>query len=302
MEKKSSLIKDEIDFPYFFKIIKKSKILIIFVSIIFTLLGYLYQTYQPRELQLQVKIASAPITLFSKYLKFGHEGYLLNGDNDLSKMLYDQYNNRLIFNILSLDHLEKFVSEDKKIDNFKNFLKLKNISSIEYFDNKLTLIPNQKNIDDKYVLKLRFIFPKELDGSDFISNYVEFIKNKTFDEFKETIKILLEEHDKQLNAALEIAKAASIESPFFSKVNGNIYAKTNDFFYEGTKVLSSKISLNKKAIVDLNNNRSSYKIILTKSIPSQYSKSEYSYALVGFIFGIFLSIIIIFFKKYNSEL
>ena len=301
MEKKSSSINDEIDVPYFFKIIKKSKILIIFVSIIFTLLGYLYQTYQPRELQLQFKIRPAPMAFFSKHLSEYEDN--ISSNNDFQRIFYDQYNNGFISNLLSSGNLEEFVSQNTKIDNFKNFLKLKNISANTYFFNKLTQIPSPKNIDDKYFLNFRFIFSKELDGSVFISDYVEFIKNKSLNEYKYSLQLLLEDHEIKLNNALEIAKVASIENPIFSKVDINVNTKKNLLFYEGTKVLSTKIIIHKKNIQDLNNIKFNYNVIIEKSPSKQFSKSEYSYALAGFIFSIFLSIIIIFLrniiKKYN---
>jgi LPS O-antigen subunit length determinant protein (WzzB/FepE family) len=297
MEKKSSSINDEIDIPYFFKIIKKSKILIIFVSIIFTLLGYLYQSYQPRELQLQFKIRPASIAFFTKHLSEYENN--INFNNGLQRIFYDQYNDGFISNLLSLENFEEFVSQNTKIDNFKNFLKLKNISAKEYFFNKLTLIPSPKNIDDKYFLNFRFIFLKELDGSVFISDYAEFIKNKTLNEYKHSLQLLFEDYDIKLNNALELAKAASIEDPIFSKVDINVNTQKNLLFYEGTKVLSTKIILHKKNIQDLDNIKFNYNVILEKTPSKQFSKSEYSYALAGFIFGIFLSIIIIFFKKYN---
>ena len=311
MEKKSSLIKDEIDISYFFRLIKKNKILIISLSILFTLLAYSYQAYQPRELQLQFKIRPAPLILFNYHSKLKYDSYLnhtnelaLNHTNELAKIFYEQYNNSLIINLLSLDNLEEFISQDKKINNFKNFLKLNNISSKEYFNNKLIQIPNPKNIDDKYVLKFRFIFPKELDGNVFVSNYLEFIKNKTFNEYKDSIRIVLKDYDKQLYDAFEIAKTANIENPTLtSKFDVNFNSEKKELFYQGTKVLSSKIIINKKAIDDLNNFDFNYKIIIEKSNPKQHSKSEYSYALAGFIFSIFLSILIIFLRniiiKYN---
>jgi LPS O-antigen subunit length determinant protein (WzzB/FepE family) len=303
MEKKSSLIKDEIDFSYFFRLIKKNKILITSLSILFTVLAYSYQANQPRELQLQFKIRPAPPLILINYHMKLNDSYL-NFTNDLVKTIYEQYNNSLTMHLLSLDNLEEFISQDKKIDNFKNFLKLNNISSKEYFNKKLTQIPNLKNIDDRYSLKFRLIFPKELDGSVFVSNYLEFIKNKTINEYKDSIRIALKDYDKQLYDALEIAKTANIENPTLtSKFDVNFDYKQKELFYQGTKVLSSKITINKKAIDDLNNFDFNYKILIEKSNPKQHSKSEYAYALAGFIFSIFLSILIIFLRylilKYN---
>ena len=116
MEKKSSLIKDEIDISYFFRLIKKNKILIISVAVICALLAYTYQNYQPRELQVQFKIIPAPLILFNK--KVYYDSNINSNSHDLVKVIYDTSNNSLITNLLSLDYLEEFVSQDKKIDNF----------------------------------------------------------------------------------------------------------------------------------------------------------------------------------------
>ena len=185
MKKNNSyLADDEIDLNDLIKLLWREKILILSISIICGLAGYLYASFQPQEFKTEIQLKNPPSQLFEPYKDvFSVFDNNSNNNNNSSSSsnsnsnVAGQFISDFKLYFLSLDNLQSFLEESRGFDNFKGYLKLKNISTKKYFANKLNEV-KEKNffISNKYV----FFFNKELDGDNFIYNYLEFTKKKLY--------------------------------------------------------------------------------------------------------------------------
>ena len=156
----TNLVDDEIDLRDFIKLLFREKILILSISIICGLAGYLYASFQPQEFKAEITIKNPPPQLFESY----------NNSNNNNNSITEQFISNFKINFASLDNLQSFVEESRGFDNFKGYLKLKNISAKKYFANKINEVKEKSPfISNKYV----FFFNKELDGDIFLYNYLE---------------------------------------------------------------------------------------------------------------------------------
>lgn len=282
------LVKDEIDLRDLIKKLWKEKILILSISIICSLLSYYYAFLKPQEFKTQIILKDPPPQIFESYNSF-----ILNNKD---KSIFEQFIYEYKLNLLSLDNLQSFLEESREFDNFKGYLKSRNISAKKYFFNTISEV-NEKNtiIPNKYLLN----HSKELDGAIFLDNYVEFIRKKTIFDLKNNLKLVLQNSINENMDALEIAKKIQLENPI-TKTNqySVVTNEKKELFYNGTKVLSENIlNLNKK-IVKLENDNFDYNIILQKSITVPYNQINFlSYFAIGLISGLFLSLGIIFLRS-----
>jgi hypothetical protein len=197
-------------------------------------------------------------------------------------------------NFLSLDNLESFVEESKEFDNFKGYLKSRNISAKEYFVNKL----NEKKegnliIPNKYFL----VYTKELNADIFLINYVQFIKKKSIEEIKKSLKLSIETKLFKVYDAIEKAKLINLTNPLLTGPKGNqVVQEPKDLFYKGTKVLEQEIISLKELLIKLENDQFNFDIILEKPFSSVQPISRFKYFAIGVMLGLFLSLGIIFFK------
>jgi LPS O-antigen subunit length determinant protein (WzzB/FepE family) len=295
--------KDEIDLSSLIRRLWKEKFLILIFSIACMLLFYLYTLTLAKEFKTEITIQDPAYEVLKKYDKFiSYKKNINTIEADKIKIevnvvtkFIDDFN----LNLLSLDNLENFVQQSKGLDDFKVFLKKRNISVQKYFDGYRfgELKEKNKTIFNRYFI----IFPKELEGTIFLNNYVEFTKNKTKGEFINKIRIAIYLHLTEYEENLQIAKQIGIENPVIklseSSAN-NIFLDTKSSYFEGTKVLSQKIIFIKQLLSDLERNQFDYNPILNKaSVISKVKPfDQLLYILGGFVLGFFLSLIFIFFR------
>jgi LPS O-antigen subunit length determinant protein (WzzB/FepE family) len=282
------LVKDEIDLRDLIKKLRKEKILILSISIICGLLSYYYAFLKPQEFETQIILKDPPPQLFEPYNSF-----MLN-KND--KSIFQQFIHDYKLSLLYSDNLESFLEESREFDNFKGYLKSRNISAKKYFFNTIS-VANEKNIitSNKYLLN----HSKELDGAIFLDNYVEFIRKKNIFDLKNNLKLALQNSINENLEALEIAKKIQLEDPI-AKINqfNVVTNEKKDLFYYGTKVLSENILYLNKKLVKLENNNFDYNIILQKSTTVPHNKINFLlYFAIGLISGLFLSLGIIFLRS-----
>ena len=191
------LADDEIDLANIIKSLWKEKILILSISIICGLLGYFYALLKPQELRTEITLKNPPTQIFEPY-------NLFNNNNNIAGQFISDFK----LNILSLDNVQNFIEESREFDNFKEYLKSRNISANMYFANKFGEA-KEKNIiiPNKYFIN----HSKELDGAIFFNKYVEFIKKKTIVEFKNNLKLTLLNTINNHQEAFEIAKKFSLK-------------------------------------------------------------------------------------------
>jgi LPS O-antigen subunit length determinant protein (WzzB/FepE family) len=178
MKKNNSyLADDEIDLGDLVRTLWREKILILSISVICGLLGYLYASFKPEEFKAEITLKNPPFQLFENYSGLIEINSNNNNNNNNNNITGGQFISNFKLKLLSLDNLESFVEESRNLDNFKAYLKSKNITVKKYFKDKLgeekgknIVIPN------KYFL----VFLKGLDGDIFLNNYVEFTKKKKY--------------------------------------------------------------------------------------------------------------------------
>jgi LPS O-antigen subunit length determinant protein (WzzB/FepE family) len=281
---------DEIDIADLVRTLWREKILILSISIIFGLLGYLHASFKPEEFKTVIKLQNPPSRLFEPYTyTFANNN---NNKNVLEQFIYDFKSN-----LLSLDNLEIFVEESRDLDTFKAYLKLKNISAKQYFANKFGEV-KEKNIiiPNTYF----FVFEKKiLNGDIFLDNYLEFIKKKNIIEFKNYLKFIIENRINNTQDALETARLINLENPILQMQNQNqVIAEPEALFYKGTKVLLQSVTIDKKLMHKLENDEFNYKFILDKaSLPVLQNSKVSTFFIYGVILGLILSLVIIFLKN-----
>ena len=290
MKKNNSyLADDEIDLGDIVKSLWKEKILILSISIICGLLGYFYGLSKPQEFKTEIILKNPPIQIFEPYNLLNNNLSNNNlSNNNLSNNITGQFISDFKLNLLSLDNVQNFIEESREFDNFKGYLKSKNISVVGEVKEKNIIISN------KYFLN----HPKEFDGAIFLNKYVEFIKKKTIVEFKNNLKLTLLNTINNHQEALEIAKKIQLENPIIKSTNlQQVIIEPEGLFYKGTKVISENLDSLNKRLVKLENDQFNYNIILQKALTLKNPINLPLYFALGLILGSFLSLIIIYLKN-----
>jgi LPS O-antigen subunit length determinant protein (WzzB/FepE family) len=291
MKKNNSyLVDDEIDLANFIGLLWREKITIFSISIVCGLVGYFYASFQPQEFKTEITLKNPPFQHFEFYSS------VLSNNN--SNNFDEQFISDFKLNFLSPDNLEKFVEESGGYDNFKGYLRSRNITVKQYFeDNKLGQVKEKNQIiPNKYFL----IFPKELEGRIFFNNYAEFIKKKTVFDFKKNLKLSIENNINNYELALESAKIINLENPILKSMNqpSQVVNEPEALFYKGTKILAQNIIHLKKLFIKLENDQFNYNPTSdSATFPLNLSKSLFLYSLAGLVFGFFFSLIIILLKN-----
>jgi LPS O-antigen subunit length determinant protein (WzzB/FepE family) len=284
------LTDDEIDLNDLIKVLWREKIVILSISIVCGLVGYLFASFKfKEEFKTEITIKKPPTELFEMY-------YFLPFNDNKVKNIDEQFIDSFILNFLSTNNLQSFLEESKKFDNFKEYLKSRNISTNNYFMNKINQV-KEKNliIPNKFFL----VFSKELDGDTFFNDYAEFTKKKIIFEIKKNIKLIIENKIFIFENALENAKLINLENPILISPNQQTRDINNPeaLFYKGSKILSQEIIHLKKLLLKLENEQFNFEMIVDKPFNSPFGKiSNFKYVAAGLIFGLFLSLGIIFLR------
>jgi len=287
MKKNSlDLADDEIDLKVFISTLWREKILILSISIIFGFFGYLYVVFQPQEFKTEITLKNPPPQIFQVF-EYSHSLAANGRINNMNKV-HSEFIENFRINFLSLDNLQSFVDESGvELDDFKRYLKSRNITAKQYFDNRIGPV-NEKNkiIPNKYFL----VFTNNLDGDIFFNNYVYFVKKKSIYELKYNIKATIEERINTLEKAYDSAKIINLENPI-------MFSSTDDpgiLYKHGHKILLQNINDLKKTIIKLENNEFNFNIILDKaSTPKKISISKINTMFFCFLFGLLFSIVLI---------
>ena len=293
MKQKRILQDDEIDLRKIIETLWNKKILILSISLIFMVAGYVYGRLQPQIYKTEITIRNAPSYLFDVYVPFVK---LQQQQQQLQqqKTIAEEFNDNLKLNLSSLDFLVKFVENNNKISNFKNHLKEKNTSEKNYFNGKFnSVIDKNKNITNKYFL----IYTEPLAGETFLNDYIIFAQQQALISFK---KQLIQSINNEINLYqqhLEIAEKIDLKNPILqSSVDIRVVLiEPNALFYKGTTVLSQRLNYLNKLLNETKNFTLDYNPILqSASSTSVVTISSKIYGTFSFFLGLFFSLILIF--------
>ena len=137
-----------------------------------------------------------------------------------------------------------------------------------------------------------------MDGATFLNKYVEFIKKKTIVELKNNLRLTLLNNINQHQEALEVAKKIQLENPIIKNNTSQqqVVIEPESLFYKGIKVISENINYLNKRLIKLENDQFNYNIISQQAFTLKDSISLPLYFALGLMLGLFLSLVIIFFK------
>lgn len=307
-QKKTYQIEDEINLSDLIKYFWRHKFLILSVSIVFVLLSllYVFTQHKKKELQTSIILQVPSIIALQKYKEFFNDydfishNYINNNSNNTNTNTNNFFSlhffNSFKAKLTSTDNLESFLEQSKEFDNFKVFLKERNITIKQYFTKDKFGIKTNKNqqISNEFFLN----FNKELDGVTFLNNYVEFTRNKIINDTRNNLKIKLlvaiERHDN----ALEIANLIALDVPILKSMSsGNsVVNEPSSLFYLGTQVLSQQSKYLRKLLLDLESDKLNFEVVLDKASPPITIENNSFIVWMGLIFGFFFSLVIIFFK------
>ena len=290
----------------------KEKVLILSASVICTLLTFLFVTFvntQKTDLETRIILQIPSVVALQKYKDFLNDDNFINKNNNNNNNNSSSDNNGInnnnfsliFFNSLkaklsSTDNLESFLEQSKEFDNFKVFLKERNITAKQYFTkDRFGIITDKKQqLSNEFFLN----FNKELDGVTFLNNYVEFTKNKVINEVRNALKIKLLVAIEKHEIAFETANQIKLEVPILKSMSSgsSVVNEPTSLFYLGTQVLSQQSKYYKKLFLDLESEKLNIDVILDKASPARTIDNNSFRVWMGLVFGFFFSLVVIFFK------
>lgn len=281
MKRNSPLTQDnEMDLLEFIKKLWKEKLLIISVSLLFMLIGYVYAVFQPKIYKTTILLREAPAYLFENYRG------LLKSESEIS--YESKFNNEFKLRLSSLDTLDRFIEKNNKIDEFKFNLKEKNIDIRKLFNGEVETIVDAKKI---FLHQYTLTFKEYSPGDQFLNDFIIFVKQEAETTFKMEISKKIISDINLYKENLEIAKKINLENP--NMLNSS--ADASLLFSRGEKVLNLQIMNLNRILNETRELKLDYDPVLTHSKSSVIIlKSPLEFAVIAFLLGLLISIVIIF--------
>lgn len=310
--KQKNIQLEEIDFGQIVKNLWNEKILILAVSIFFLVIGYVYSSSKEKEFETKIVIRFVPVTSFANYDRilnineYSTNSSKLNdntfetGKLNFAKLFNEEFNQ----NILSIDNLNEFVLKNNNISLFKSFLKEKQNSAKNYFQNSGSkkrlgnILRNKKIVANEFYLN----FPKELNGDIFLNEYIIFSFQKAEKSIKSIMISLISNEILKNENNILIADELNINEPLsvleFSDKTLLFLDSKESSYRSGKKILTKEIAFYRNLIEQIKNEKLNHNPILDgASLPIIVSDSPTKFAVLTFIAGFFLSLIIIMIKN-----
>ena len=198
----------------------------------------------------------------------------------------------------------QFVENNNTINDFKNYLKEKNISIEKYFQPQLgtrkfeRVIDKKNNIQNKYSLT----YSQPLPGESFLNDYIIFAQQKTMTIFKQQLTQNIINEITIHQQHLEIAKKIDLENPILQSIGVGVVNEPDALFYKGSKVLTQQITYLNKLLNETKNLTLDYNPILEQaSSGSLITKSPIIYAVIALLLGFFFSFLFILFRNFLKK-
>jgi len=216
------------------------------------------------------------------------------------------------------NHDVQFYSEKAlqlKMSSYKNFLEFINQNNNKYFLemlDKYNLNANSffsKNLTETKsdnIIQYFFSYPKEINGNNFLNNYIIFSKEKVIDEIYLELKFYIDAKINKNLYFLEIAKDLNIENPA-GRVLDNESQEYS--FNKGKKVLLAEISQLRKDKKLLSKAYLDWDPFIYEAFEPELkfiNQTKYEYIFLkiifGFLLGIFIAFLFIFFKNTTKNI
>jgi hypothetical protein len=202
-----------------------------------------------------------------------------------------------------------------KVSSYKNFLEFINQNNNKYFLemlDKYNLNANSffsKNLTETKsdnIIQYFFSYPKEINGNNFLNNYIIYSKAKVIDEIYLELKFYIDAKiDKNLNF-LEIAKDLNIENPSGRMLDNESHEYS---FNKGKKVLLAEISQFRKEEKLLSKAYLDWDPFIYEAFEPDLkfiNQTKYEYIFLkiifGFLLGIFIAFLFIFLKNTTKNI
>lgn len=275
----------------------KNKILVISLSFFLALIGYLYGINKEDVYETKITLIDAPPSVFEEYRLF----IKVESRETLTKKkrnIASNFNDNFKINLLSHDILYEFAQNYDQIDQFRTYIKNKNIDLGNYFQGKIFATNTE---DEKIANTFSYTlnFQKPLPGEIFLNDYVHFVKEKTRASFSKELSRVILNKLKIYNQNLIIAEKINLQNPILkSMVEGNtVVNEPVALFYKGTKVLTQEIAYLEESLKNAMKFNLDYNLVLEKATtPSLISKPPIIFGTICLLIGIFSSLIIILFR------
>lgn len=293
---------DEIDLGEIIRKLWKEKLLILSISLIFSISAYVYSVSKPKRFETTIVLKNIPNSLFVKF----DAAINLTKQQQQQQQTYFALSLKENFhqNLNSFDNLGEFVKQNNTINSFKALLKEKQISAKDFFlngnsKNKFGQVKEKnKIIENIYYLN----FPKELKGDEFLDEYVLFTFQKSKNFIKNELVSIFTAEKQYYDKNLLIAKQLNIQEPILQqKINDRSLFMINEpkeMYYSGVKVIQNEIDILSKLIKESKDLKLDFNPILDQaSKPIIVSDKPLKFGILGFIAGLFLSLIYIIIRN-----
>ena len=176
---KKTITDDEIDLKEIILTFWKEKYLILIFTLIFSVTGYIYGTFQTKVFQTTVTIREFPDYIFEKYKSFTfiqqeqlqQQPQQQQQQQQQQTSLAANFNQEFKLNLQSLSNIIEFVEQNEELNEFKTFVNKSDNNLEGYFKGKGRIITNKENnILFNYILT----FTEPLPGPQFLNDYVIF--------------------------------------------------------------------------------------------------------------------------------
>jgi LPS O-antigen subunit length determinant protein (WzzB/FepE family) len=240
---------------YFLLLIWKNKFFVLATALIFAVFSFAYQNFFLKKFDIQITnvVIKKPIgQIFNIYSEF-----IINPLIGSQLAVDESFFNNFKVQLNSTDNLNKFLlfyTSKKKQNNENDSEIYKKLYS------KIKIIQKEKN-SNQFFLQ----FPKQINGPDFLNDYILFTYYINVEDFIDDLRVSLHFQRDKLNLEIDSQNALRIE-----RIN--------------------------RILNDLNNDKFKFDPILDKAKSSTALTDKKIYIYMGFILGIFISIVFIFFR------
>ena len=183
--------------------IEKKKIFLISMGIIGGLLFYLYFSYQ----SIATKKFRSEITLNYPHeflLSYYTPNFFLKEKNSLDDKYKIQFKDYFQKNFLASKNLNNFILQSKNLIDFEEYLKQKNTTLKDYYQNiELGILPEKNAV---------YLISQKHDGKIFLEKYVDFIIIKTIEDIKLFLNVLIDAEIEYYDKILKISKETTIQN------------------------------------------------------------------------------------------